>query len=116
MPAALMALPSCEVGVQQALGHAGEVVHRKVDALGVPAWDVQVAGLFGTAAEDDRVVAVQNLFGAETAPPTSILVRNSTPSACMIFMRRSMTDFVQLHIGDAVHQQAAHAGQPAQTR
>lgn len=34
-----------KLAVQQALGHAGEVIDREVDAVGVPAGDIQVAGL-----------------------------------------------------------------------
>ena len=82
-----------------------------MDTIGVPAWDIQVAGLFGTAAEDDRVIAVQNLFRRDR--PAHIHIGAELNALRLHDLQAALDDVLfQFHIGDAVHQQAANAVSP----
>ena len=96
-----------KAAVQQALGHAGEVVHREMDALGIPAGDVQVPGLLCAAAEDDGVVALEQFGGIHG--PAHIHVGAELHAFGLHDLDAALDDgFVQLHVGNSVHQQAAH--------
>ena len=78
-----------------------------MDAVGVPAGHVQVAGLLGTAAQHHGVVAAQQLFGGKDA--AHIHVGAELHALGLHELDAALDDrFVQLHVGDAVHQQAAH--------
>ena len=94
--------------VQQTLRHAGQVVHRKVHAVCVPAGHIQVAGFLGTAAQHHSVVAVQQLFCRHG--PADVHIGAELHALGLHDLNAALDDrFVQLHVGDAVHQQAAHA-------
>ena len=108
-------IPACRVdgpavgklAVQQTPGHAGEVVYREVNSLRVAARDVQIAGFLGTAAEHDGVIAVQDLSGIHS--PTHIHIGAELDAFGLHDLDAALDDgFVQLHVGDAVHQQTAH--------
>ena len=96
-----------ELAVQQALGHAGQVIHSEVDALGVPAGNIQVAGLFRAAAEHHGIVAVQDVLCGHG--PADVHVGAELHALGLHDLDAALDDgFDQLHVGDAVHQQAAH--------
>ena len=101
-------LAICKAGVQQALGHAGQVVHREVHALGVPAGHVQIAGLFGTAAQHHSIKISQQLLGGHG---TAHIHAGAELNTLGLHQLDPALDdrLIQLHVGDAVHQQAAHA-------
>ena len=94
--------------VQQALGHAGQVVHRKVYALGVPAGHVQVPGLFCAAAQHHGIKICQQLLGGHCTAHIHAGAEHHTLGLHQL--DPALNDcLVQLHVGDAVHQKAAHA-------
>ena len=97
-----------KLAVQQAFRHAGQVVHGKVHAVCIAAGHIQVAGLLGTAAQHHGIVAVQQFFGGNS--PAHIHVGAELHALGLHDLGAALDDgFVQLHVGDAVHQQAAHA-------
>ena len=78
-----------------------------MNSLRVAAGDVQIAGFLGTAAEHDGVIAVQNLSGIHS--PAHIHVGAELNALSLHNFDAALDDgFVQLHVGDAVHQQTAH--------
>ena len=77
-------------------------------AVCIAAGHIQVAGLLGTAAQHHGIVAVQQLFGGNS--PAHIHVGAELHALSLHDLDAALDDgFVQLHVGDAVHQQAAHA-------
>jgi hypothetical protein len=67
----------------------------------------EIARLLGAAGQQNGVERLAQLF--TSAWPTCALVLNSTPSAFICSMRRSMQMLLHLEIGDAVAQQSADA-------
>ena len=95
-----------QLGVQQALGHRRQEVHRKQDPLGIPVRHIQVPGLGGTAAQHHRVILIQQLLGSHSAAHVGVGAEVD-PLRCHQVHPALNHLFVQLHVGDAVHQQAA---------
>ena len=97
-----------KAGIQQAAGHACQVIHRKVDALRITAGDIDVAGLLGAAAKHDRIIAGLQLLGADGA--ANIGIKDKLDALILQNFYPAVDDpLLQLHVGDAVHQQAARA-------
>ena len=77
-------------------------------AVGVAARYVQVAGLLGTAAQNHGVKTVQQFFGGDRT--AHVHIGAEFHALGLHDLDPALDDgFVQLHVGNAVHQQAAHA-------
>ena len=109
---------TCLPVAQDLVGHAvarddlvllRQELHREMDAVELAARHRQVARLLRAAREHDRVELVDAAPAASTFTPTCWFTRNSTPSACICSMRRSIRCFLHLEIGNAVAQQPADA-------
>ena len=104
-----------KAGIQQAAGDAGQVIHRKVDALRIAPGNADIARLLGTAAKHDCVIAGFQLVGADGV--TDVGVKDKLDALVLQNPDPAVNDpFFQLHIGDAVHQQPAGAILPLVNR
>ena len=74
-------------------------IHRVVDAVQITAGDIQVARPFRPAGQHHGVDTRASNASIETSLPTSVLVRNVTPSAAICSMRRSIRCFSILKSG-----------------
>ena len=96
-----------EIRVQQALGHAGQVVHGEADSLGVPSGYADIPGLFCAAAQNYRVIILFQLLGGDVPPHVG--VGDKLDALVFQNLHPAVNDpLFQLHVGNAVHQQAAH--------
>ena len=84
-------------------------LHREMDAGELAAGHFEIARQFGAAGQRHRVVIARAARSTGISTPTSTPVRNSTPSAAICAMRRSISCFLHLEVGDAVAQQPADA-------
>ena len=94
------------VAVEPMFGLAVQKFHGEMDALQVPAFDGQIARLGRAGAEHDGVKFPQQIFRRIIFPDLGVGDEIDA-------FRRHLIDaaldqfFVQLHVGDAVHEQAA---------
>ena len=93
-----------------------EELHGEVDALEVSAGGGQVAGLGGAGGDDEGVVFVAQFSRASVLTPTWALVTKVTPSAVSRSTRRLDGAFVELHVGDAVHEQVRRCGRARRSK
>ena len=86
----------------------GQELHGEVDAVEVAAGDGEVAGLLGTAAEEDGVVVVGELGDGDVDADVGV---GEEGDAFSLHLRDAAVDDVlfQLEVGDAVAEQAADA-------
>jgi hypothetical protein len=103
-------VPVLKLGIQQAFGVGVQKLHREMDALQFPAGNRQIARPGRSGAEDDGVEIVVSCF-AEMSLPISVLVTNFTPLGQQ-FHPAFDDPLFELHVGNAVHQQAADAVGP----
>ena len=97
-----------KVGIQQTAGHAGQVIHGEVDALCIAAGGGDVTGLLGTAAQHYGVILVLQFLSTDIA--AHIGVHHKLNAFILQDLHAAVDDpLFQLHVGDAVHQQAARA-------
>ena len=111
-PMTMTSLPSAEMGapflaaIEQALGVGLEKFHGEMNALEAAAFDGQIARLGGAGAEDDGIKLAQEIFGG-------IILADFGVGEKVDAFRRHLVDaaldefFVQLHVGNAIHEQAA---------
>ena len=97
-----------KAGIQQAAGHAGQVIHGKVDPLCIAPRGVDVTRLLGTAGQHNGIVCIQHILGRGAA--ANIGAGYKVNALGLHNVHAAVNDLLfQLHVGDAVHQQAAHA-------
>ena len=100
-----------QAGIQQAAGGLLEEVHREADPTGLPSGYIQIPGIRGAAAEHHCVKLLQKLLGLPVPPHVHAAAERHAllPHQC----DPAQDDgFLQLHVGDAVHQQTAGAVLP----
>ena len=96
-----------EIRVQQALSHAGQVVHGEVNPLGVPSGYADVPGLFRAATEYHRVIILFQFLGGDVPPHVG--VGDELDALVFQDLHPAVNDpLFQLHVGNAVHQQTPH--------
>ena len=95
--------------VENGLGVGGEELHREMDALELAAFDGQIARLGGAGAEDDGVEVLEQLFGGDVF--ADLGVADELDAFVFEQLDAAQDDFllVELHVRDAVHEQAAGA-------
>jgi hypothetical protein len=100
------------LAVQHRLGVLGQELHGEVDALQIAAFDGQVAGTGGAGAEDHRVEVLHQGFGGYVFAHFG--VADEGDALGFQHVQPPLDDFllVQLHVGDAVHQQPTGAVGP----
>src|SRR6478736_4512101 len=94
---------------ENGLGVGGEKLHRKVHSLELAALDGQVARLGGAGADDRGVVLLEEDLGLDVV--TDVGVADELDALLLHELDAAQDDLllVQLHVGDAVHEQAARA-------
>src|SRR5439155_18768100 len=114
------------VAVEEAAGVGGQELHGQVDTLEIAAFDGQVAGFGGAGAKNHRVEIFQEFVRRviRNGPLTPALspsegergmanrgVSDEGDTLCFHLLNAAQDYgfFVQLHVGNAVHQQAADA-------
>jgi len=98
--------------VQHCLGVGGEELHGEVDALEVAPFDGQVAGTGGARAEDHRVKVVDQRCGGEVFANFGVADEGDALGFQHIQAAHDDLLLVQLHVGDAVHEQTTGAIAP----
>ena len=96
-------------------GSCCQKIHCKVNALGICAGHVEAAGCFGAAAEDNRVKLLLQLLRGNIHTHIGVDPERY-PLRLHELHPAGDHALVQLHIGDAVHQQAAGAVFPLEHR
>ena len=95
------------LAVQEVLRVGGEELHREVHALGVAAGEGEVAALGGADGEDDRVEVLAELFRRDVDADVDAALEGHAFG----FEERDAAEhnfvLIELHVRDAVHQQAA---------
>ena len=95
-----------KVGVQQAFGGGGQIVHRKVNTLALSARHLDVPRVGGAAAKNDGIVFFFQLLRLDIHTHIDIGLENDALFFHDIHFSLNV-DFLQLHIRDSVHQQTA---------
>ena len=109
----VLAVP--EAGVEQALRVGGEELHGQVDAVEAPPLDRQVARLRGPGAEHHRLVVLHQPVGRDVLADLGL--RDEADPLVGELLHPPLDHLlVELHVGDAVHEQAARAGRRARRR
>ena len=94
-------------GIQEALCGGFQKIHRKVYACAVPARHVDIPWVGGPTGQDDAVKFLPDFAGPVI--PAHIRSRHKGDSLLLHHIHLALNHpFFQLHIGYAVHQQAAH--------
>ena len=93
-------------GVEHGLGVGGEILHREMDAGGFAAGGGQVAAQGGTGGEHDGVVVLAELGGV--VGHANVRVAHEFDALLFEQLHAAKNDlfFIQLHVGDAIHEQA----------
>ena len=97
--------------VQQGSGGGGEEIHRKVNSLSIPPSDRQIPGLLCPAGQDDRVVLLQQRLGGHITAHVTARAESHPLGGHQVHPPLDKL-LLQLHVGDAVHQQATHPVRP----
>src|SRR6478736_3319959 len=94
---------------ENGLGVGGEKLHRKVHSLEAAALDGQVARLGGAGADDRGVILLEEDLGLDVV--ADVGVADELDALLLHELDAAQDDLllVQLHVGDAVHEQAARA-------
>src|SRR5439155_18989574 len=94
------------VSVEQALGIGGEELHREMNPFELAAFDGQIPRFGGAGAENNGIEFLEQLAGGEdfadfaiAHKPDTLLLEDMDPAQDDLF-------FVELHIRNAVHEQA----------
>src|SRR5690606_16996528 len=101
-----------QIGVQQTAGVLGQKVHREVDAVALATRNVQVAWLGGASRQTQGIDLGQQLFHVNRIGAGAAHVGVDHELHALRFQQLHATVdhlFLQLHVGDAVHQQSADA-------
>ncbi len=107
-------LPSAEMrapflrSVQEALGVGVEELHGEMNALEMAALDGQVARLGRAGAEDDGVELAEEVLGRIILADFGVGAEDDAFGGHLVDAALHQ-GLVQLHVGDAVHEQAAEA-------
>ncbi len=91
--------------IQHGLGVRSEELHREVDALEVAPFDGQVAGTGGARAEDHRVKVFHQRCGGQVFADFGVADKGDALGLQHIKAAHDDLLLVQLHVGDAVHEQ-----------
>ena len=95
--------------IEHGLGVGGEKLHRKVDTLERAALNREVARLRRAGADDGRVVFVEKYLGLDILADISV----ADEFDALVFHQLNATQhyllFVELHVGDAIHEEATGA-------
>ncbi len=97
------------VVAEDGLGVGGEILHREVHALEGAALDGEVAGRRGAGADDGGVVFLQEDPGLDVLADVGVA---DEPDALRLHEPDAAEDdrlLVELHVGDAIHEEAAGA-------
>jgi hypothetical protein len=96
------------VAAEEGLGVGLEEFHGEMDAVEGAAFDGEVAGFGGAGAEDDGVEFAEEAVGGVVAADVGLGVEDD---ALFFHLFDTLEDefFVELHVGDAVHEEAAEA-------
>jgi len=95
--------------VQHRLGIRGQKVHGEVDALEVAPFDGQVAGTGRAGAENHRVKVVDQRCGGEIFANFGVADEGDALGFQHLQAAHDHLFLVQLHVGDAVHEQTTGA-------
>src|SRR5687768_16796220 len=94
------------IAVEQALSVGGEELHRKVDAFELAARDWQIARLGRAGREQQGVVIVDELLRIDVL--ANIRAGHELDPFLAEDVHAALDDaFIELHVGDAIHQQTA---------
>src|SRR5690606_29542147 len=94
---------------EQGLGGGGEEVHGEVHAGVGAAFDGEVAGLGGAGADDDGVVVAAELRGVVGDADVGVADEGDAFLLHDLYPAKDYVFFVQFHVGDAIHEEAAGA-------
>ena len=97
------------VAVQEAAGVVGQEIHGEMDALEVAALDGQVARLGRAGAEHDRVELLEQLLRRIVGADLGVGHELDALGFHLRDARQHDLGLVELHVRDAVHEQAADA-------
>ena len=102
-----------EIAVEQALGVGVQKLHREMDALEIPPlrFGEEVVRLRGTAAEDHGVEVALELLGRVGLADFAVDDELDPLGGQQVHAALD-NGLVELHVGDAVHQQSANAVGP----
>ena len=93
--------------VEQGLGVAVEEFHGEVDTLGLPAFDGQISRLGGTGAQHHGVEIFDQLGRRDVATDLAVAAEGDTLTLHLLDAAQHDLLLVELHVRDAVHEQAA---------
>src|SRR5690606_11279728 len=94
---------------EQGLGGGGEEVHGEVHAGVGAAFDGEVAGLGGAGADGDGVVVTAELCGVVGDADVGVADEGDAFLLHDLYPAKDYVFFVQFHVGDAIHEEAAGA-------
>ena len=98
-----------EVGIEQAFGIFVQILNSLMYAVEFAAFDGQVAGFECADAEHDRVVFIEEIFCWQVCANFGIGDKLDARFDHEVDAALHDFFFVELHVGDAVHEQSANA-------
>ncbi len=95
------------MAIEQASGVAGQEIHGEVDPLQIATFDLEVATLGGTGTNDCSVKFLEQLVRRVISTDVGVAEELDALSFHLAEAPEDYLFLVQLHVGNAIHQQAA---------